>query len=265
MATGTVERTLILLQRLAESQGDTTIKALSAAVDLPPSTVHRLLGLLVEQGMVERGAYPRSYRVGTEFYRMSMRVVSNCSLKDLVDPVLKRVVSEVGETCMLMRYFPEAKQVLLEHFVDGPSQLRYFVRFNDPLSLVWGAPGRAILANLPAAEIEEILNQNHSMALNREPLPSIDEMRTILDQIRTQGYAKSSGQQVESAVGLATPVFTGGDAVFGSVCATVPSYRYDIDNEEKFANALRGAAVELSDLFGDPGSASKMPKENTDV
>jgi predicted transcriptional regulator len=48
---------------LAESGGRTTIRAASAALDLAPSTVHRLLDILLRGGMVERDKEERSYTV----------------------------------------------------------------------------------------------------------------------------------------------------------------------------------------------------------
>jgi DNA-binding transcriptional ArsR family regulator len=52
---GTVERVIVLMRALAEVSGSTNLKQLSDSTGLPPSTVHRLLALLMKQRIVERG------------------------------------------------------------------------------------------------------------------------------------------------------------------------------------------------------------------
>lgn len=247
---GTVERTIFVMRAIARANGEATLKDISEAVSLPRSTTHRLLGLLSDVGIVEQSAKTNAYRAGPELYQMAARVVSNYSVQELAAPFLVRLVEKLGETCLLLRYIRPSKEVLLEHYADGPSQLRYFFRFSQPLSLVWGAPGRSILAHLPDDEVNEVLSLTHPKSLSDEALPAHEDMWRLLKVIKKDGYARSSGQQVDGAVGFAVPVFMGDGSVFGSICATIPQHRFAADMEPEIASVLQSEAAGLSAALG---------------
>lgn len=247
---GTVERTVTIMRAIACTDGEASLKAIADSVGLPRSTVHRLLGLLSDVGVVEQNLHTNGYKAGPELYRIAARVVSNYSVQDIAEPFLKRLVERVGETCLLLRYIRSSNEVLLEHYADGPSQLRYFFRFSQPLSLVWGAPGRSILAHLPGPEIDQVLSCAHPKSLSDEPLPSHEQMRNLLNEIKEAGYARSSGHQVDGAVGFAAPVFMNGKSVFGSICVTIPQHRFTADMEPKITASLREEAAALSAALG---------------
>lgn len=239
-----------VLRAIAHADSEASLKSIADAVSLPRSTVHRLLALLGEVGIVEQNDRTNGYRAGPELYRIASRVVSNYSVQDLAQPFLMRLVERVGETCLLLRYIRSSKEVLLEHYADGPSQLRYFFRFSQPLSLVWGAPGQAILAHLSDPEIADVLSRPHPKSLSGEALPALEEMRRLLNDIVQRGYARSSGQQVDGATGFAAPVFMGDASVFGSVCVTIPRHRFQPDMEPQITAALREEAAGLSAALG---------------
>src|SRR5271156_5948753 len=108
--TGTVARAVLLLARVA-AEGTTTIKSLSQALSLAPSTVHRLLDLLASQGMIEHDVKHRRYSIGPEFYRVSALVVTRYDLVTLALPILREVVSEADESCVLGLYWPAQRRM----------------------------------------------------------------------------------------------------------------------------------------------------------
>jgi DNA-binding IclR family transcriptional regulator len=247
---GTVERVIVLMRALAEVSGSTNLKQLSDSTGLPPSTVHRLLALLMKQRIVERGEQAQSYRVGPEYYRLASLVVSAVSTRDVAQPFMERVVQATGETCLLMRYMKGPRKVMLEHSVDGPHQLRYFVRLYQPLSLLWGAPGRTILAFLPQAEVDAARAQGKPSLLAGENPPDARTLAASLRNIREKGYAMSFGEQIGGAVGFAAPVFLGNGEVFGSLCITMPRQRFDAAQAATIAQVLCREAADLSTAFG---------------
>lgn len=249
-ATGTVERVIRMMRALAEGGGDMSIKALSERLDLPASTVHRLLALLMKERIVERGDIPHSYRAGVEFYRIGSLVAASRSVRDVARPFLERVGEATGEVCLLMRYMPGAHRVMLEDSVDSPHPLRYSISLYEPLSVLWGATGRSVLAFLPEEEIAAIhAEAGLSPATGQEP-PALDDLLGDLREIRRKGYALTFGQKIPGAVGFGAPVFERGGRVFGSLCVTIPQLRYDPAQEAAIAGILRREAAGLSAALG---------------
>ncbi|MGP9818590.1 IclR family transcriptional regulator [Salinarimonas sp. NSM] len=256
-ATGTIERVIRMMRALAEEGGDVTIKSLAERLDLPGSTVHRLLALLMKEQIVERGEIPHSYRAGVEFYRISSLIVASRSVRDVARPFLERVARSTGEVCLLMRYMPAQHRVMLEDSVDSPHPLRYAIALYEPLSVLWGATGRSVLAFLPEDEVAAIHAAGEvSPATGREP-PALDDLLGDLREIRRKGYALTFGQKIPGAVGFGVPVFERGHKVFGSLCVTIPQIRYDPSQEREIAGVLQRESAELSAALGNRGAEQR--------
>jgi DNA-binding IclR family transcriptional regulator len=238
------------MSALAEAGGDVNIKALAERVSLPASTVHRLLALLMDVGIAERGRAAHSYRVGVEFYRLSALVFSQVSARDLARPFLERVAHGCGEVALLMRYMKSARKVMLEDSVDSPHPLRYSISLYQPLSVLWGASGRSVLAFLPEDEIRAVLAEGERSPIEDLPTPTFDEISTELAAIRSRGYALTFGQKIEGAVGFGAPVFNNDGTVFGSMCVTIPRVRFAAELEAPIARLLCQEANALSAALG---------------
>src|SRR3974390_2871495 len=94
--TGTVARTLQLLCCLGE-QEHWRISALAQRLDLPRSTVHRLLNLCRAQGCVETDGHG-DYRPGLSLYRLAGRLSFQMPLRRILLPLLTEFTKALNET-----------------------------------------------------------------------------------------------------------------------------------------------------------------------
>ena len=247
---GTVARLVDVLRHLAEAEGEVTVKGLAQAADLPPSTAHRLLGLLACEGMVEADSARHRYRPGLEYYRLAALIMGRMDVAELARPIMDRVVAECGETCVLGLYLPADRRMMFVARADSAHPLRYPLELHRPLSVAWGATGRAILAFLPEAEIEAVLAMAEPSPATGAALPAAPAMRSQLEAIRARGVAVSQGEKIPGAVGIAAPVARAGVRVIGSLAVTVPELRFRKDAEPRLVELLRSRAAELSRALG---------------
>lgn len=235
--TGTVARVALLLRIVAEQTGPFTLSDVVAASGLPAPTAHRLLDLLAQQGLVAHEKSRRSYRAGTELYRIGSLVRVNVPLADIVRPVLADAVAEADETCYFALYLPSQLAVAYDSRVDSSHPLDYRFEFHRPLSLLWGASGRTILAYLPEEKVEEALAQEGRFSRDGR-LPDRRKLYEALEAIRRQGYAHTRGERVAGAVGVLAPVFDENNAIYGALGFTVPEQRF---REEQLPLLVRSA------------------------
>jgi DNA-binding IclR family transcriptional regulator len=260
---GTVARAVQLMRCLAEAEGEMTVKGLSAALALPPSTVHRLLDLLAGEGIVERDGKRHRYRVGSEFYRMAALVYHNVPIRSLALPIMHQVVEACGEVCFLTVYLPGEGKMMFSERVESPHALRYRPPPHRAVSVLWGASGRAILAFLPAEERERIIARETASPASGEPLPDPPALAQILAKIRADGVAVTHGQMVDAAVGIAAPVFDGSRRVIGSLGVTIPEIRYKRREEAALMRLTAEKAAELSGLLGHHGEPAAADRRRT--
>jgi len=249
-STGTVDRVALLLKVLAESEGEASVAQVSDKMKLPTSTTHRLLGLLVNTGLAERGQRPGTYRVGLEFLRLGGLVVSRAEVTAVADSFMQRVAEGTGETCLFNLYVPSDQKAMIVKVIYGHHPLRFEQELYKMSSLVYGALGRGILAFLPDDQIGQILAKHEHSPLTGRPLSDVRGLRRELAIVRARGYAVSKGQRTIGAVGLAVPVFNGTGSVLGSLCITIPETRFAATSELKLANILVEQATKLSATFG---------------
>jgi DNA-binding IclR family transcriptional regulator len=247
---GTVTRVVKLLACIAEADGDVSIKSLCQSLNLPASTVHRLLGLLTKEGVIERAPSRALYGPGPEFVRIGSLVAAKVRIADLAKPIMRTLADESDETCVLLRYLPNSRKVMALHAEYSAHPLRYQIEMFQPHSLLWGATGRSVLAFLTESEIESAIRDNDTSPASGQKLPSKNVLLKELQEIRERGYAITHGQKIAGAVGLAAPLFNSEKRAIGSLSITVPKARFSQKGNTKLAALLLGTAGKLNHMLG---------------
>jgi DNA-binding IclR family transcriptional regulator len=249
-AAGTVARVVQLLACLAEADGAVSIKFLCQTLKLPASTVHRLLGLLADQGMVERSVDRPTYAPGLELVRIASLLASKVRILDVAKPFMRAVVRDCDETCCLLQYIPERRKVMALHAEFSSHPLRYRIELYQPHSILWGATGRTVLAFLPPDEIDAAIRDGDLSPATGEPAPPREKILADLAEIRERGYAITQGQNIEGAVGIGAPLFNSERRVIGSFCMTIPETRFNKKTQARLSQILMARAGELSRALG---------------
>ena len=247
--TGTVLRVVRLLAALTEFSHDVSLSELSDRLNLPASTVHRLLDLLSKEGMVERDQDLRLYRPGLEFYRIAASIHSKKSIQDIALRYLQNAVLENDENAYLGILDLQAKKMMMAAVYESSHLLSYRVVLNEPLPLVKGASALAMTAWLEDSERDHIIE----MALASGVLSQARDRIKILNElmkIRNQGFAVSFGERIKGAVGIFAPVFNAQSRVVGSLGYTVPELRYQPDNLAALSKSAINQANLLSRALG---------------
>ena len=247
---GTIARVVRILQCLAEFDADFSLKDMAERLELPPSTVHRLLQLLFKEGIVERSPAGHLYRPGLELIRIGSLVSSKTRITEVARPFMRAVVERCGEVCMLVLHMPTARKVMVIDSVDSSMALRYQVDKFTPTSLLWGATGRSVLAFLPLEDIERAIADGDPSPASGQRLPARKQLLDDLAAIRRKGYARTNSQKIEGAVGMGAPVFGAERRVIGSLCITIPQMRFKAAAEPQLSNLLITQARALSAALG---------------
>ena len=122
---GTVARALAVLSAVAESEGSVGVKDIAVALDLPMSTSHRLLDLLLDVGFVQKEKQQRRYAIGPEFFRLANLVTHKTSLASRLQPVLDELTKETGETAIFAAYLPAELKATYVAMSNSPNSLRF--------------------------------------------------------------------------------------------------------------------------------------------
>jgi IclR family acetate operon transcriptional repressor len=250
---GTVQRVVEVIRFFAERR-QATLKELSVALSLAPSTCHRLLDLLGREGLIEQDRVHRHYHVGMEMFRISALVQSRDDIRTIALPLLRQLVDVCDETCVLSLYLPAEGKIFFAERVDSSRALRYLVELNTPVSVLWGASGRAILAFLDSETVDRVYDAEGRAPGSGAALPARRSLDKDLAAIRERGYDITHGQKIAGAVGIGAPVFGVDAKVVGSLCITVPESRIKPADYARLGALVHSTAGRLSQAVGSPRS-----------
>jgi DNA-binding IclR family transcriptional regulator len=249
MADSPVIKTLSILRSLAATARPVGVQQIANDVGLNVSTVHRLLQMLVKDGMASYDAPSRTYSIGTECIRLATSVLGSHSLIGRVRPILSELAQAVKETCAFTLYEPRTYSKIVALVEHGPHALGYEFDVGSRDGIHAGASGKPILAFLPDEEIERYLHRK---------LPKLTEftvvepalLRKEIVQIRKNGYATSKGERIPGAgVGIGAPVFASDGRVIGAIVVTVPSFRWKSTRMNDIAKRVKTCAEEASSIY----------------
>ncbi|VCU68631.1 HTH-type transcriptional regulator KipR [Pigmentiphaga humi] len=244
---GVVARAKAIMEMLAASPEPLAIVEIADSLGLATSTVHRLLNELVNVGWADR-APMRRYRASVEFYRTSATAGRSVPGMTLARQFLLDTVRQCDETCLFATALPSSHAMMLAERVDATKPLQYRFLMQQPLSLLRGAPARAILASLPTEEAKAALAKgDETMPRPARPIPDIEQE---LDKVRARGYSLTRGEILESAVGLASPVYGPGRRVVGAIALVIPAMRFRDSSEAAYARLIASQARRLSAAIG---------------
>jgi DNA-binding IclR family transcriptional regulator len=247
--TGTIARTIMVLRAIADTQIEPTLKDLADAVNLPLSTMHRLLELLMKEGMVARDDMTKTFRPGIEFFRLSSHVVNRMPLSTTARPFLVAAMEDCNESSYLAILDGKSNTLIFAACAESKQMLDYRVPLNVPVSLAVGASGLAVLAWMSPERIDAVLKAE-AVANPTGERPSRDEQLAKLAEIRQLGYANTFGQRIKGAIGFFAPVFDGRGEVCASFGFTIPQVRFEPSVSNRLVQAILRRGGELSKALG---------------
>jgi DNA-binding IclR family transcriptional regulator len=236
-----IERAFLVLRAVAT--GPAGISDVARRVDLPTSTVARLLGTLEGLGAVTRVGDGVTYRVGPAVAELATAADPSSGLVAAARLFLVELVEEVRETAGISVL--DGDEVLYLDHVDAALQvqIRDWSGARLPLHVV--SSGLVLLAHRPADEIEAYLSRPLE-AFTARTVTDPAAIRRRLEQVRDGGFAWTAEELHEGLTSVAAPV-RGPSAVVAALHCHGPSFRFPVPGtEDKVGTAVRDVAERFS-------------------
>lgn len=201
---GVLDRTLAVLGCFSEDEPELTAATLAERTGLASSTLHRLLGTLLQRGLLVRPR-PHHYAVGPRLWEIGEMSPLSLRLRERAIPHLMRLYEATGENVHLgvLDGEPEYASVLHVGRITGRRSIPTVSRAGgrDPLHAT--GVGKALLATRD----EEWLRRYFSTPLERETAHTIvDEvaLRAELRRAGVRGYATTREEMTLGNISVAS-------------------------------------------------------------
>jgi IclR family KDG regulon transcriptional repressor len=247
----TVEKAIEVLFHLHDRAEPWGVSDLSRALQLPKSSVHRLLVSLRKRGLVESDERGR-YRLGIALLALGLGVLEREPLVLAARPVLEAEAKQLDETFFVVAARGGTLTVLDK--VEGTGFLRAAPRVGSTLPVLPTAVGRLYLAHAPQSLRRQSQSTQRDEAgggrsRSRTPELAVLDEREVAS-IRRRGYAENLGGFIEGLAVFAAPVFMN-DRLIGCIANALPTpHLARIDKKTAIESVLRAAQRVAARLEG---------------
>ena len=242
MTVQSIKRSFALLRVLA--LGPVGVTELAERVDLPKSTVARLLASLEEEQAVEHTEAGGVYRLGSGLIDLAGSAPRGRNLVAAARPHLLELAESLDEVAGLS--IIDGGQVYYLDQTESSSniQVRDWTGEYAPLHAV--PSGLVILAHQPPDFVDKYLA---APLIQCTPwtMTDPDKLRDRLEQARSIGYAWVYEEFAEELNSVAAPIFESGGSVEAALHVHGPAYRFpNPDDTHDVGMAVIEAAGRLS-------------------
>lgn len=243
-----VERVLDLLGTISRRPRGASLKEISAELELPPPSVHRLLRTCVDRGFCEQDPDSQRYLPGPRLVDLARATLEEHDIVSASATELRHLRDRTGETTFLTTMVGLAATCVAVESSERPVRLHIQLGLRMPFHA--SAAARAILAFRPEHEAKRLLGNEELIAFTDNTPTTIDDALARLHQVREDGYASSHSELDENTIGIAAPVRNRQGDVTSSLCVALPLTRFPIGDQAHVAKEVIAAADRVSIALG---------------
>jgi DNA-binding IclR family transcriptional regulator len=244
-------RVIDILELVARSAAGVALHEVSVQLEAPKSSLLRLLRALTARGYLAQGR-GGEYRLGPKVFDLGSSAPAQPELAQVARPALGELMRRTGETVFLSTLSSDRASIVYVDKLESDHIIRYAAGVGDRRPLHATSSGKAILAFLPEAEREEILQ---SLSLDRHTertVTTLAALRAALAEVRRRGVCITVDEVVPGASGIAAPVFDRHGRVAGACAVGGPTNRVR-PKIRALAAEVKATARALSAQLGHPG------------
>lgn len=252
--TAGVDRTLSMLETLAQHPDGASLGTLAQALDLPKSVAHRLLRALAAHGYVLQDPPSQEYRLSLKLALLGFRYLDGKRLGDIAQPVLEELAREAHEYCRIA--LAEGEELAWIACAQGATAgLRYEPPMGREVVLHATATGKAWLASMPDEQALSIVARRGLATppgFGHRAARTLEGLRRHLADARRRGYATAIEEGEPGIIAIATtfPSFEGADApIAGTISIAGPLSRIDDQRVAELVPMLHRAARQLTEVW----------------
>jgi DNA-binding IclR family transcriptional regulator len=210
-------RLLRLLHLFTVERPYWTAEEAALELETSVSTAYRYIALLVQAGLLDPLEGSKRYVLGPAIIELDRTIRQSEPLVNAALPTMRWLVEQTTVPCVALLcrlYLDRVMCVHQERKVGTDSDVTY--ERGRPMPLLRGAPSKVILANLPARQLNGLVERLQKRAAKTAHFDwqgFKDELRLI----RKAGFGVTRGEVDAGVTGICVPIFSPGGTVIASL------------------------------------------------
>jgi len=227
----TVQNTFRVVDALRQLEG-AGVTELADHLSMSKGGVYNHLATLRRnEYVIKRGD---QYELSFRFFNIGQFVKHQTTLYNISKPYLEELAREVDEHVVLL--IEEFGMGIYLHRIqrqEGLSEEFTAKSIETPDHLHRSAAGKAILAHLPEARTEEIIEEHGLPGRTPDTITDRETLARELEVTRDRGYAINDEESISGTRAVGAPVRNHDQNIVGAISVTGPSSRMDDERVHK--------------------------------
>lgn len=241
-------RALDVLEALARESRGLSFTDLLRLLDIPKSSLHELLTVVVERGYVQYDEASRLYTLGVRVWESGQAYLRHHELVGEAHAVMQGIVDELNETVQLA-VLDGIENVYLGR-VDCSHPLRLQSEVGKRLSAHATGLGKVLLAYLPVAERDTRLGGQALVRYTPRTITDLAALGAELAAVRARGFAVDDQEYTPGLRCVAVPVYDVYGRPSAAMSVSIPIMRASVAECAAALSRLATASLALSRRLG---------------
>lgn len=244
---GSIKKVCTLLDVLSEKK-EWELSELCRTLDMPKTTVHRMLLTLEDEGYVLQEGRGGKYALSYKLFHLGRKIVDFSNIVDMCKQIANRLHEEIDETvniCVLSG----TDMIILDKRASSHA-LRTDNLVGTSFPIAYSASGKVCLAYTDQERYAPLLRK-----IRQETIPVLTDKayRVFLQEVedaRSSGFAYDNEEIFPGVRCIAVPLLDYSNISVGALSVSVPTIRLYKKAQEHIEHALFNAGREISLKMG---------------
>lgn len=241
-------KALLILEAMSQSNDYVGIHDICQYTGYSQSTVHRILGEMLQCGFVEKNTSFKKYKIGMETVILASRFMNSNSIVAAARDELLALSRATSETVHLLSV-TEYEVIYLDK-IDTKYSLGLMSAVGKKNPIYCTAGGKAIAAFRDPSWIRDYLSQVQRIPFTQNTLVEDAAFLRELDRIRQEGYAIDDREHHEDILCVGAPIFDHTGQAVASISVSAPSSRFSLEDARSIAPLVMERAQSVSAKLG---------------
>ncbi len=250
-----VHKALEILDAFTMQRPELSLTELAMQLSLKKSTLFGLIRTLESHGYISQNPQTKRYRLGLRLLDRASLVMAYADVSRVAPPFLDELRDNVEENVHLGVL--DDGEVVYLYCVQGPHSLSVTSRPGMRVPVHCTAMGKSMLAFLPPARVEAIVQQRGLPASTPYTITDSETLRRALEEVRQQGYAVDAEEFHIGSQCIAAPIFDLRNEVVAAISASIPTVRMVGPRRSHIVQCVMECARTISGQLGWRGASGE--------
>ncbi len=242
-----LERGLRILAEFSRQTPQLTAPELARRLQVPRTTVFRLLVTLENLGFVERSKSGREYQLGTAVLKLGFEYLASLSLTELSRPILEHLRDDLGYSSNLV--IRDGRDIVYIQKVASGSVFASSVHIGTRLPAHATVLGRVLLGSHSFHELQKLYPEENLQIHGASTPPTVADLYALVRADKERGYVMEEGFFEPNISTIAAPVFNDEGKVTAALGITIPTLKVPTLGKQMLIDKVCAAARQLSECL----------------